>query len=138
MVFLMKKVSSLEKKVEDLTEFVKTQSYAMEAMTIDGVNLQHLKADDPYSYGLRLMDNMFEREEMYRSLLFKSDKSKKPPLNPEKVNLIFKLIDDRFKYDKDYKKNWDDRIFVRKENQKCRDSMRVAPTKKEKNEETEA
>ena len=101
-------------------------------MTIKGVNVQRMRSEDGYAYGLQLMDVFFSKEEQHASLLVSSsgNKSEKPPLNKEKVEKIFKLIEEKYKNDKDHQKNWDPKKFIAKANQKCQDALRLP--KKEK------
>ena len=60
----------------------------IDILQVNGVNLLSLRARDVYAYSLSLMDNLFKKEEMARSLVYKSERSKKPPLDPERVALI--------------------------------------------------
>ena len=56
------------------------------------VDVKRIPAKTPYAYGLRLMDVLFSKEEMASSLLLES-KSNKPPLDKDRVNTMFDLID---------------------------------------------
>ncbi len=84
--------------------------------TENGVNLMRIPARDAYSYGLQLMDILFTKEELSKSLLFKSKKSDKPSLEQERVSRLLGYIDKR------YGDQWDVKCFTSKANQKCRDS----------------
>lgn len=60
------------------------------------VNVNRIPASDEYKYGLRLMDVLFSKEEMARSLLFESKrKCDKPGLDKERVSVMLNLIDKR-------------------------------------------
>ena len=94
----------------------------------NGLDLRKANAlNGPYSYGLNLMDVLFDKEEMSTSLLFKpsSTKSRKSGLNEEKVQKLFELIAEKFKDNEFYKKEWNMKLFINKANQKCRDAARV-------------
>lgn len=53
---------------------------------MNGVNLKQIPSRDAYSYGLALMDVLFEKEELKKSLLLeRKAKSQKPGLDPERV-----------------------------------------------------
>ncbi len=81
-----------------------------------GINVMHLPAKNAYSFGLQLMEVIFTKEEMANSLLFKSKKSSKPGLPPEKVSKFLSLLDKRYGSD-----SWDVKVLTSKVNQKCRD-----------------
>ena len=51
-------------------------------MQINGVDLLTVPARDVHSYGLALMDCFFTKEELAKSLCFKSKKSEKASLGP--------------------------------------------------------
>ena len=57
-------------------------------MQINGVDLLTVPARDVYSYGLALMDCFFTKEELAKSLCFKSKKSEKPPLDHAKMEKL--------------------------------------------------
>lgn len=65
-------------------------------MQENGVNLLCLPAKDPYSYGQALLDRLFTKEELGRSLVFPSDKSPKPGLPQEKVNKLFRELQQHY------------------------------------------
>ena len=48
----------------------------------------HLPALNPYAFALFALDVLFTKEELSSSLLFKSNKSKKPPLDHRKVQTL--------------------------------------------------
>ena len=58
-------------------------------LQLNGVNLLVVQARDVYAYGLYLMDALFTRREMAVSLLYKSKKSAKPQLEPDRVAKLF-------------------------------------------------
>lgn len=94
----------------------------------NGLDLRKVNAaNGPYSYGLNLMDVLFDKEEMSTSLLFQlsSTKSDKSGLNEDKVQKLFELISEKFKDSETYKKEWNMKLFISKANQKCRDAARV-------------
>ena len=93
------------------------------ATIINGINILRIPSRDAYSYGLRLMDIIFSKEEMGKSLLFKSKKSQKPALDGEKVQQLLGLIDQKYG-----DKNWDIKTLTAQVNQKCRDSSGSAST----------
>ena len=89
-------------------------------MQINGRNVMRLPARDAYAFALLLMDAMFSKEELSVSLLYKSDKSKKPGLDEEKVNHMMRLVEKRFG-----EKGWNEKTLISKANQKCRDSKSI-------------
>ncbi len=89
-------------------------------MQINGRNVMRLPARDAYAFALLLMDAMFSKEELSVSLLYKSDKSKKPGLDEEKVKHMMRLVEKRFG-----EKGWNEKILISKANQKCRDSKSI-------------
>ena len=48
----------------------------------------HLPAPSPYAFALSALDVLFTKEELSSSLLFESKKSKKPPLDHRKVQIL--------------------------------------------------
>lgn len=52
------------------------------------MNLLQVRAVDEEKYALQLMDALFSDEEMAVSCYIASQKSKKPGLNPKKVELL--------------------------------------------------
>ena len=61
------------------------------------VNVDRIPASNEYVYGLRLMDILFSKEEMARSLLLESKRNcNKPALDKERVSLMLNLIDKRY------------------------------------------
>ena len=55
----------------------------------NGKNLLKIPARDAYSYGRQLLDVLFTKEEQMTSLVFKSRRSTKPPLEEDRVELLF-------------------------------------------------
>jgi len=108
----MMEMLSKERWCAEDTPLVKTETGEQ---ILNGVNLLRLPSRDAYSYGLQLMDILFTKEELSKSLLFKSKKSEKPGLDQERVAKLLSLVDKR--YDQ-----WDIKTFTSKANQKCRDS----------------
>ena len=108
------------KLVEQRTSFkpgVKEEERVEEEESIfKAVRRSH--ARDAYSYGLQIMDVLFTKEELSKSLIFASKKSSKPGLDKKKVEEMLGEIDRKFG-DK-----WDIKIFTAKANQKCRDSSK--------------
>ena len=63
--------------------------------------------------------------ELAGSLMFESKgKSTKLPLDKERVEKMFKLIEEKFKDDQTYQQQWDLKAFIAKANQKCRGTLR--------------
>ena len=54
---------------------------------INDINVLEMNTRDCYQYGLDLMSMLFTREEMGKSLLYKSKRSSKPALDKTKVSL---------------------------------------------------
>ena len=60
---------------------------------VNRVNILHVRASTPLAYGRVLLDIIFSRSELKESIMFRHFKSSKPPLNRQKVDLLFsKLI----------------------------------------------
>ena len=122
---LASKISHMERKIDVLVEAMKKSPISgpadveaavkEEIFTPSGINITRLPSRDAYSYGLQLLDIFFTKEELASSLLFKSKKSSKKGLDPEKVAKLISYIEKR--YD-----SWDLKVFIAKANQKCRDS----------------
>lgn len=113
----MKKLEKIERKIDSLNR----NGVAVEEETellYKGVNIHRIPAQNPYSYGLHLMDALFEKDELAASLMFESAKSDKPGLDKERVAKIFKMIKEKFKGDERYQKEFDTKLFIRKANQK--------------------
>ena len=55
---------------------------------VNRVNILRLSARDVYAFGLQLIGILFTKEELSRSLLFKSTKSPKPGLDKERVDKL--------------------------------------------------
>lgn len=56
---------------------------------VDGVNLLRVPAKDAYAYGRTLLDLLFTKEEQKKSVVLKTKKSTKPPLEQERVETMF-------------------------------------------------
>jgi len=91
---------------------------------VGGINVSLLPAKDAYAYALILLDALFTKEELSKSLMFKTNKSSKPALDEERIRRIINLVEKRFPGKLDMK------ILKAKVNQKCRDSG-VVKVKKE-------
>jgi len=98
----------------------------------NGVNIKGIYGSNLYSFGLNLMDALFDKEEMSKSLLVTSKKSDKPGLDETKVKKLFEMNEEKFKDNEAYKKDWNSRTFINKANQKCRDAIRVVKKKDRK------
>ena len=98
----------------------------------------HLPAPNPYAFALSALDVLFTKEELSSSLLFKSKKSKKPPLDHRKVQILLSkytsycAVNRAHNHphassfpelmDKKFGDTWDLKTLKAKVNQKCRDS----------------
>ena len=126
----MKKLGRIENKLDTISEIVSGNTTkddldaAENEFVYKGINVHRIPSSNPYSYGLQLLDALFDKDELANSLMFESTKSDKAPLNKDRVTKLFKLIDEKFKHDEKYKKDWDIKLFVRKANQKCRDTAK--------------
>lgn len=58
-------------------------------LQINGVNLIQIPARDPYAYGRSVLEILFTKEELAKSVVLKSKKSGKPPLSPPRVQKLF-------------------------------------------------
>ena len=56
---------------------------------IDGVNLQQIPAKDMCAYGRALLDFLFTKHEQASSVIIRTPKSNKPPLDIGKVQKLF-------------------------------------------------
>lgn len=139
----MKKLEKIESKIDILLGSSKhlappnhgCEEAEQKEILFKGVNIHRISADNPYTYGLLLMDALFTKEEMAGSLMFESkNRSNKGALDKERVAKIFKMIEERFKADDKYLKDWDLKLFIRKANQKCRDAAKCFNVKTELNE----
>ena len=68
------------------------KSESADEVVVNGIHILRLPSRDAYSYALQLMDVFFTKEELARSLVFKSKKSTKPPLNQQKVEQIIGFV----------------------------------------------
>lgn len=84
---------------------------------VNGVYVMRIPSRDAYSYALRLLDVFFSKEELGKSLLFKSLKSDKEALDHRKVEQLLQCVEKR------YGDKWDIKTLTAKINQKCRDSI---------------
>lgn len=121
----MKRLEEIESKIENITSIItRKQGEACAETEEKGDNIHRSSTQNPYKYGLQLMDVLFEKGEMASSLLFEPTKkcSSKPGLDKERVSKLFKMIEEKFGADEKYQKEWDLKLFIRKANQKCRDA----------------
>ena len=135
----MKKLEKIENKIDILlSSMVPPNNGCVEAeqkeILLKGVNIHRVSADNPYTYGLHLMDALFSKEEMAGSLMFESKKSNKSVLDKERVEKVFNMIEEKFKANDKYQRDWDLKLFIRKTNQKCRDTAKCFNVKTELNE----
>ena len=63
-------------------------SFCHVTIQVNGVNLLTMPARDAYSYGLSLLDVYSTKEELQKSLIYKSKSSDKPPLDPARVQKL--------------------------------------------------
>lgn len=66
--------------------------------------------------------------------MFESKKSNKSVLDKERVEKVFNMIEEKFKANDKYQRDWDLKLFIRKTNQKCRDAAKCFNVKTELNE----
>lgn len=99
---------------------------------VGGINVSLLPAKDAYAYALILLDVLFTKEELSRSLMFKTKKSSKPALDEKKIQRLINLVEKRYPGKIDLK------TLKAKVNQKCRDSGVVKVKKEALKEEKEA
>ena len=59
---------------------------------VDGVNLLRIPAKDVNAYGRALLDLLFTKQEQKTSIVMKSKKSSKPPLDQSRVEKMFGKI----------------------------------------------
>ena len=59
---------------------------------VNGVNLLRVPAKDAKAYGRALMDLLFTKHEQKASVVLKSKKTTKPPLDPARVEQMFGKI----------------------------------------------
>ena len=85
---------------------------------INGKNVMKIRVARPYYFGFYLLDMLFTKEELAKSLLYESKKSDKPALDPVRVNKVLWLVHKRY----DHKDDWDEKTLISKLNQNCRDS----------------
>ena len=106
------------------------------------MNLLKIFGRDAYAYGLALLDAMFSKEELSKSLLFHSKKkTTRVPLDPERVSLLLSKFRSLSCFptlstiiifllqinclDIKYKDMYDLKTFTQKANQKCCDTKFV-------------
>ena len=89
-------------------------------LQINGRNVMRLPSRDAYSFALQLLDAMFTKDELSKSLLYKSNKSSKPGLDEGKVKQLITLVERRFS-----KEEWKMKTLISKVNQKCHDSKAI-------------
>ena len=56
---------------------------------VNGINLKQVPAKDAYAYARNILDVLFTKEELSKSVLLKTKKSEKPPLSPGRVQTLF-------------------------------------------------
>jgi len=62
------------------------------SMQENGVDVRRLPAKNVYAYGLALLDVMFTKDELARSLIYPSPKSSKPGLPADRVDRFFREL----------------------------------------------
>jgi len=77
---ILTRLKKLEKCVSPQNQqAVMAQCNASDA--VGGINVSLLPAKDVYAYALILLDTLFSKEELSKSLMFKTTKSSKPALD---------------------------------------------------------
>ena len=79
------------------------------------VSIHRINARDAYAFALQVLDMMFTKDELSKSLLFRSKKSDKPGLDKDEVERFLKYIEKRYGHE-----GWDMKQLTAKVNQKCR------------------
>lgn len=85
----------LNKKLIKITLYVFQSSHQTDRFTfyvclqVNGINLLQIPARDAYAYGRSLLEVLFTKEELSSSVVYKTKKSEKPPLPPDRVQLMF-------------------------------------------------
>ena len=113
---------------------------------INGVNAMEIPTRDCYSYALDLMSMHFTREELSRSLIYQSSRSKKPALEKAKVSCFHNIyvcivailvtqVDQimllvKKKFGKPNNPPIDQKLLLQKMNQKCLDSASMMRMRK--------
>ncbi len=64
---------------------------------MNGINLKQIPARDPYAYGRNMLEVLFSKEELAKSVVVKSKKSEKPPLSPKRVQVLFGMFEEKEK-----------------------------------------
>ena len=59
---------------------------------VDGINLLRVPAKDVNAYGRALLDLLFTKQEQKSSIVMKSKKNSKPPLDQARVEKMFGKI----------------------------------------------
>ena len=73
----MNKLETIESKLDLLVSRNKhNNELERKEIMFKGVNIRQISADNPYHYGMHLMDALFTKEEMADSLMFESKKKK--------------------------------------------------------------
>ena len=99
---LLRKASRIEQKLDKLMEVKKDDKENDEALH-NGIDLRRVYGSNPYTYGLNLMDALFDKDKLSKSLLFGSKKSDKPGLDKDRVKMLFETIEEKFKGSAAYK-----------------------------------
>uniref|UniRef100_A0A1X7TSR8 BEN domain-containing protein n=1 Tax=Amphimedon queenslandica TaxID=400682 RepID=A0A1X7TSR8_AMPQE len=81
-------------------------------------DLSKIPSSDAYSYGRILLDALFTKSEQKNGVLFETSKSKKKPLDINRVNLLLNCVDQRYK-------EYSLQKMRATLNQKCRDAKEV-------------
>ena len=98
--------------------FPKSTEQVNSEFIINGKNVMRLPATGLYNFAFKLLDMMFTKEELSNSLLYKAKRSDRSALDSEKVERLIYLVNERY----GARDGWDEKTFITKLNQKCRDS----------------
>ncbi|XP_065893303.1 uncharacterized protein [Dysidea avara] len=131
-ILLMQILSRLKRIEKFVMPTRDSSSTPCVADNVGGINVALLPAKDSYAYALILLDALFTKEELSRSLMFKTPKSSKPPLDEKRIQRLIFLVEKRFPGQIDMK------TLKLKVNQKCRDSGVVKVKKEAVKEEEKA
>ena len=85
---------------------------------INGKKNMRIPATGPYNFGFQLLDMLFTKDELSKSLLRKTPRSSKLALDEEKVQRLLYLVEKRYSDRSD----WNEKTLISKLNQKCHDS----------------
>ena len=87
-------------------------------LIIGGRNVMRLPASGPYNFGFHLLDILFTKEELGKSLLYKTSRCTKSVLDEEKVQKLLYLVEKRY----GDRNDWNEKKLISNLNQKCRNS----------------